>query len=90
MKNLFEIGIAVNDKTGTYAALVRSVTDNKVAVIENSSIRTVLVKLNKLIRDKTREVKNFPIPEPRRIISIAESRSSALVGPNGQKLNGRH
>jgi hypothetical protein len=85
MKDLFAIRLGFNEKEQTYGALVHSITDNKFATISASSIRVVMAKLNKLVRDKTREVKHFPIPEPKRIISLADARPS-LVGANGRRL----
>lgn len=89
MKDLFAIRIGFNEKDETYGALVHSITDGKFATIKHTSIRTVMAELNKLVRGKTREVKNFPIPEKSRIITLPQS-ASMLVGPNGRRLtNGR-
>lgn len=89
MKDLFAIRIGFNEKEQTYGALVHSVTDDKFATIKKTSIRVVMSELNKLVRDKTREVKHFPIPEPKRIITLPQS-APMLVGPNGRRLaNGR-
>lgn len=89
MKDLFAIRIGLNEKDGKYCALVKSVSDNKFAVIKKTSIRVVMAELNKLVRGKTREVKNFPMPEKSRIITLPKPNGSVLVGPNGRSLNGR-
>jgi hypothetical protein len=85
MKKLFEIGIGLDEETKTYIATVGSVTDNQIAQVSSTSMRTTLVKLSKLLRAKTRVVKNFPMPEPRRILTISDNKPSIiLVGANGR------
>jgi hypothetical protein len=85
MKKLFEIGIGLDEETKTYIATVGSVTDNQLAQVSSTSMRTTLVKLSKLLRTKTRVVKNFPMPEPRRILTLSDNRPSIiLAGINGR------
>jgi hypothetical protein len=85
MKKLFEVGIGMDEQTKMYVATVGSVTDNQLAQVSSTSMRTTLVKLSKLLRAKTRVVKNFPMPEPRRIMTLSDNKPSIiLAGANGR------
>lgn len=68
MKQLFGIAIGYDETDKVYFANVTSVTDKKVAAVADTSARRMLAKMIKLVRAKTQEVKNFPIPERSRII----------------------
>jgi hypothetical protein len=85
MKHLFGIAIGYDEKDKRYIANVHSITDNKLAPIEDTSARRMLAKMVKLVRAKTQEVKNFPLPEPSRIIRPNRNGAPKLVVlPNGR------
>lgn len=72
MKKLFDLGLGLDEKTGTYFAIVNSLTDNKTARVADPNIRVVLAKLSKMIRKKVKDINCFPMekPEPSRIIQL--------------------
>lgn len=69
------------DADEQYFANVASLTDKKQATVTDTSMRRLLPKMNKLIRGKTKQVKNFPIPEPSRIITLNGNHAPKLIVP---------
>jgi hypothetical protein len=84
LTKLFAIAIGYDEEAGSHFANVHSLTDDKIANVRSPSASRVLKEVNKLVRDKTREIKNFPLPEQSRIINPAnDSVSQLVVLPNG-------
>lgn len=86
MKKLFAISIGYEENDENYFAVVSSLTDNKTATVLDRTARGMMAKLGKLVRKKEQQMKNFPLPEPSRIISPKANGVSKLilVGPNGR------
>jgi hypothetical protein len=70
LKKLFDLGIGCNEETGTYFAIINSLTDNKTARVADPNLRVVLGKLSKMIRKKVNDINCFPIEKPDRIIQF--------------------
>lgn len=81
MKKLFDIGIGKDETTEQYFAIANSLTDKKSAVFKGKSMRLVLAKMSKRLREKTQETKNFPITEPSRIITLNGKGDPKLIVP---------
>lgn len=77
MRTLFQIAIGHDESTG-YHILVHSLTDDKVLRIESISVGRTLKELDKSLRAKLKEIKNFPLPEP------PPAESGLILAPNGQ------
>ena len=76
MTKLFAIAIGHDETDGTYFANVHSLTDGKVCKTQSISAGKILKETTKALRDKLREIQNFPLPEP-----VAEP--SPILRPNG-------
>lgn len=68
MKKLFTV--AIGEAEGVYFANVNSLTDGKNATCESSSMKILLVKMNKLIRVKAKQERLIPMPTKGRIIAL--------------------
>lgn len=84
MTKLFAIAIGYDEEDGNHFANIHSLTDGNIAPVKAKTMYRVLKEVNKLVSDKAREIKNFPLPEPSRIINPAnDSVSQPVVLPNG-------
>lgn len=69
MTKLFAIAIGFDATDSTYFANVHSLTDNKILKIQSMSAGRVLKEIDKSVRAKLKEIKNFPMEEPGRILA---------------------
>lgn len=85
MKRLFDLGIAYDEESGAYIAIVNSLTDNKTLRIGDQNLRVVLSKVSRMIRKKAKEIKCFPLekPESDRLTASDILKITALLQPNG-------
>lgn len=74
LKRLFDLGIGYDEESGTYIAIVNSLTDNKTLHSRDQNIRVVLSKVSRVIRKKARDIKCFP---------LEKSEPSRIIQPNG-------
>ena len=79
MKDIFTIRIGQGEEGSDYKAVILSCADNKITAVEGSSLRQVLARTNTMIRKRHQLVKNFPMPEPSRIINPNAEKGVILV-----------
>ncbi len=81
MTKRFLIDIGFDDEGEMYHANVYSAGDNKGACVKNASMRRLMARVTKLVRDKNSEIKHFPIAEPRLILAPGQNGDINLVVP---------
>ncbi len=77
----FRLDVAFDDETQEYHANLYSLSDGKGVPMKATSLRKVLAKANKLMREKNGEIRHFPIPEPSLIISPNGNGTPNLIVP---------
>lgn len=68
MTKLFAIAIGSDETDSTYFANVHSLTDDKVLKVQSISAGKILKETDKAVRAKLKEIRNFPLTEPGRIL----------------------
>lgn len=68
MTKLFAIAIGFDEVDSTYFANVHSLTDDKVLKVQSLSAGKILKETDKAVRGKLKEIRNFPLTEPGRIL----------------------
>lgn len=87
MKRLFDLGIGYDEESGTYIAIVNSLTDKKTLRIGDQNFRVVLSKLSKILRKKAKDIKCFPLEKPAELTEADVVEIRRILHPNGaQKL----
>lgn len=90
MTKLFAIAIGFDEKDDTYFANVHSLTDDKVLKVQSISAGKILKETDKAVRAKLKEILNFPLNEPGRIlrpngtVATEAPRLTVLREPNGR------
>lgn len=77
----FRLDVAFDDETQEYHSNLYSLSDDKGVPMKATSLRKVLAKSNKLMREKNGEIRHFPIQEPSRIISPNGNGAPNLIVP---------
>lgn len=77
----FRLDVAFDEEAQTYHANLYSLTDGKGVPMQHKSLRRVLVKASKLMRDKNSEVRHFPMPETSVIITPDSNGAPSLIIP---------
>jgi len=81
VKRLFDLGIGYDEETETYCAIVNSLTDRKTVTVRDQNIRVVMSKVSRRIRQKTKEIKLFPIRDKPPMLAGVRNGSLELVSP---------
>lgn len=82
MIKLFEISIGVEN--GVYSSRILSLTDKQVCELQSPKLRLLTAEMRQLVRGKEKEMRNFPMDAPSRIINPADLRPPLIA------INGRH
>ncbi len=77
----FRIDIAFDEQEEMYHGIVYSNGDSKAAPVKNSSMRKLMSRITKLVRDKNSEVRHFPLPEASLIIAPGGNGDIKLITP---------
>lgn len=72
MTKLLAIAIGFDETKQTYFANIHSLTDEQMLNVQSMSASKVLKEIDRAARAKLKQIKNFPLDEPGRIL-----------GPNG-------
>lgn len=81
MNTRFRLDVAFDDETQTYHGNVYSISDGKGVPLQNPSLRKLLARASKLMRDKNSEVRHFPMPEQSLIIAPNGAGAPSLIVP---------
>lgn len=79
MTRRFQIDIGFDPETEEYGVIVYSLSDGKGAPFKGTNLRLCMARASKLVREKNRQIKHFPISEPSRIIGINGGAPSIIV-----------
>lgn len=79
MRRRFQIDIGFDPETEEYGVIVYSLGDGKGAPFKGTNLRLCMARASKLVREKNRQIKHFPIPEQGRIIDISAGSPSLIV-----------
>jgi len=77
----FRVDIAFDEQEEMYHANIFSNSDKNVAPVKNSSLRKLMSRITKLVRDKDKEVRHFPLPDASLIVAPSGNGDIKLIVP---------
>ncbi len=84
IKKTFIVDIG-EDEGGLYYAIVKSMQEGKGRAIRAPNMRLLMKEVAKMVRQRTRHIHRFPLPEPSPIVTLEQDRynSRIITPPNG-------